>query len=401
MIKDYFMIGIKNIKKRRLRSWLTMFGIFISIATIFLLISLSLGLQKGVQEEFEGLGGDKFFVQPRGQLGGPGTGGAVTLTEKDAEAIEKVNGIKAVVYYTFGNAKIENSGEVRYVQTTGVLTEDFFLKSDFYKIDEGRMIEAGDTNRIVVGSQYKNNNVFSKNLEVGNKIIINEAEFKIVGILKTTGSPPDDKMIMIPREEFVKLFNTGEKVDQIVAQVYDTKEMDTVAERTKRALAKFRGLKYENRDFTIMTPEEILKSFEAILNILTAFLGGIAAISLIVGGVGITNTMYTSVLERRKEIGTMKAVGAQNKDILMIFTIESGLLGLVGGIIGVGLGKIIGKIIEGIALKQLGTNLLQAAMPVELIIGSLLFSFFVGAISGAVPAIQASKLKPVDALRYE
>jgi len=97
----------------------------------------------------------------------------------------------------------------------------------------------------------------------------------------------------------------------------------------------------------------------------------------------------------------MKAVGAQNKDILMIFTIESGLLGLVGGIIGVGLGKIIGKIIEGIALKQLGTNLLQAAMPVELIIGSLLFSFFVGAISGAVPAIQASKLKPVDALRYE
>jgi len=128
---------------------------------------------------------------------------------------------------------------------------------------------------------------------------------------------------------------------------------------------------------------------------------GIAAISLIVGGIGVANTMYTSVLERTKEIGTMKAVGAKNSDIMFLFLIESGLLGLIGGVIGVLIGLGLSKIAEYFATVQLGTNLLQASASTNLIIGALIFSFLIGAISGVFPAMQASKLKPVDALRYE
>ena len=157
----------------------------------------------------------------------------------------------------------------------------------------------------------------------------------------------------------------------------------------------------KTQDFDILTPEELLGSVQDILNIITAFLAGVAAISLIVGGIGIANTMYTSVLERTSEIGVMKAIGAQNKDILMIFLIESGLLGFVGALIGVVLGYGVSKGIEYIAINQLNTNLLQAAAPFYLILGCLAFGFIIGSVSGLTPARKAAKTNVVDALRYE
>ena len=138
-----------------------------------------------------------------------------------------------------------------------------------------------------------------------------------------------------------------------------------------------------------------------VLNILTAFLVGIGAISLLVGGIVIANTMYTSVLERRKEIGTMKAVGARNSDILLVFVIEAGILGLLGGFLGLIVGIIVAKTIEYIAAVYIGSNMLRASLNPLLIIGSLAFAFLIGVVSGLAPSYQASKLKPVDTLRYE
>ena len=128
---------------------------------------------------------------------------------------------------------------------------------------------------------------------------------------------------------------------------------------------------------------------------------GIAAISLLVGGIGIANTMYTAVVERTKEIGIMKSIGAQNKDILLIFVIESGLLGLAGGAVGIAFGIGLSKLVEYLAFAFLGTSLVKAFFPWYLIVGSLVFSFLIGTISGFFPAKQAASLKPVDALRYE
>jgi len=166
-------------------------------------------------------------------------------------------------------------------------------------------------------------------------------------------------------------------------------------------LRRSRGLKEGNEDFEVSTTEELMKAFNTLLNIVQGVLVGIALISLVVGGIGIMNTMYTAVLERTKEIGILKAVGAQNRDILSLFLVESGILGLAGGAIGVLLGMGFSKLVELVATMALQTKLLQAYFPWYLTLGSLAFSFLVGTVSGILPAYQASRQKPVDALRYE
>ena len=176
---------------------------------------------------------------------------------------------------------------------------------------------------------------------------------------------------------------------------------EDVAERIKRELRQARGEKEGEETFRVQTAEQILESFQSIFGIVQAVLVGIASISLLVGGIGIMNTMYTSVLERTKEIGAMKAIGAKNSQILILFLFESGLLGLIGGAIGVGIGIGLAKSAEFITSNFLGTNLLQASLNPLIIFGALTFSFIVGSLSGILPAMQASLLKPADALRYE
>lgn len=400
--QDYSRLALKNLRKRKLRSWLTVFGIIISVAIIFVLISLSVGLREAVNEQFKILGSDKFFIQPKGQVG-VGSAGAVELTKEDVNVVDKVTGVKAVSYATLGNAKLEFEKKTRYFYVVGLPLDRFSLytESTNLKMDEGRALREGDSGKIMIGSDYKYSEVFSKPVKTGDTILVNDKPFKVVGIVAPIGNPQDDKNIIMSLDDFKPLFNTGERIDQIIVQVDAGENVKAVADKVAVKLTKSRGLTEKTRDFTISTPEELLQSFSAILNIITAFLVGVATISLLVGSIGIANTMFTSVLERTKEIGTMKAVGARNSDILLIFLIESGLIGLVGGIIGVGLGFLIAKSIEIIGVRTLNTTLLQAATPAYLIIGCLAFAFLVGALSGVIPARRAALLRPVDALRYE
>ncbi len=403
MISDYFNIGLKNLRRRRLRSWLTILGIVIAIATIFVLISVSVGLQQAVSEQFRILGTDKFFILPRGQIAGPGTGGAVSFTIDDVNTVDKVPGVKDLSYWTGASAQVKYRDQIRYTFVVGVPLDrsDLFLESGAYKSDEGSLFRKNDEGKVMIGSQYKYNNFFSRPVSVNDKLIINGQQFEVKTILKTIGNPQDDRIILMPLSDFKDLFNQTDRIDQIVVQVDREDDINEIVDRTRKRLLNTRGLTEKTRDFIILTPEELLSSFGTVLNIITGFLIGIAAISLLVGGIGIANTMFTSVLERTREIGIMKSVGAQNKDILLIFLIESGLLGLVGGIIGVLLGISISKGIEYIAVTQLATTLLRAAIPFYLIIGCLAFSFLIGAISGIWPAWRATKIKPVEALRYE
>ncbi len=205
----------------------------------------------------------------------------------------------------------------------------------------------------------------------------------------------------MPKDTLKEILNVQDEESQILVKASIDSNVTNLADTIKRKLTSYRGEKEGQETFSVSTSEQILNSFKDIFGIVQAVLVGIAAISLFVGGIGIANTMYTSVLERTKEIGTMKAVGAKNSDILILFLIESGLLGLMGGIIGIGIGLGLSKTAEYIAATQLGTDLLQASIDPVLIIGALTFSFLIGAISGVFPAMQASKLKPVDALRYE
>jgi len=403
MIKDYFKLAISNLRKRKLRSWLTLVGIFISIATIFTLISLSYGLQGAVTEQIRSTGADKLFITAKGGFGAPGSGTATTLTKADADYIKKISGVKRVTYFITGNAKVEYNNQVRFYGVYGIPDKglDLYFESNSMSIDEGRSLKSDSSKEVLVGYDFKYGKLFDKPLKAGSKIILNGEEFKVQGILSKIGNSQDDRIILMGEQDFKELFNSGERVDYIYVQVDDETQIRDVASTIERKLRSFRDVTEKTQDFTILTPEELLKTLGSVLNIITAFLAGIAAISLLVGGIGIANTMYTSVLERTREIGVMKAVGAKNKDILLIFVIESGLIGLVGGIIGVGLGISVAKLVEYIATNQLGTNLLQAATPFWLIMSCIDFAFLIGILSGLLPARHASSIKTVDALRYE
>ena len=403
MISDFTTLAIRNFKKRKLRSFLTLLGILISISTIFVLISLSLGLEDVVNEQFQELGADKFFIQPKGQLGHPGTEGAAMLTEDDVQVIEKVQGVKEISYWTIGNAKIEYNKEIRFVNVLGFNLEKSELFYDTYTTDpeEGRVLKEGDTNDITIGAQYKYNSFFSKQVQLGDKIKINDKEFKVEGIMDSVGNPPDDRAITMPEPEFRELFNIPDRIDAIVVQIEENSDINYIAGNVEKKLRNSRDVTKKTQDFMILTPEEVLESFGSVLNIVTSFLLGVAAISLLVGGIGIANTIYTSVLERTREIGIMKAVGAKNSTILSIFLIESGFLGFIGGVLGVIFGIIAVKSVEYYAITLLATSLLRASIPLYLIVGCLVFSFFIGAVSGLWPAWKATKVKPIEALRYE
>ncbi len=403
MNKDYFTLSLRNLRKRKLRSWLTMIGIIVSIATIFVLVSISIGLQDSVKEQFSQLGADKFFIEPKGQLGAPGTGGAVELTTKDVDTVKKVSGVGGVTYITGANAKIQVGNEIRFFTVYGfpLDTGHIFLDTGMYKIDEGRFLRVGDSGVIALGSQYKYNSIFKHPLNTNDVLVINEQKFKVSSILQSVGNPIDDKNILMPIDDLRSLFNITDRVDEIVVQIQPGENITDISEKVAKKLRSERSVSEKDQDFFILTPDEVLATLNGILSILTSFLFAIAAISLLVGGIGIANTMFTSVLERTREIGTMKAVGAKNADIMYIFLIESGTLGLIGGIMGVLLGAGVAKLIEYIAKTQLDTNLVQAAFPWYLILGCLLFAFLSGAISGLWPAWRASKLKAVVALRYE
>ena len=402
MISDYFRLALKNLSKKRLRSFLTLVGILISIATIFVLISLSLGLSAAIEEQFQELGSDKFFIQPRGQFGPPGSSAIGSeLTKEDLKIVKEVSGVAEASFFVFGNSKVQFRDTTKFVMSIGIDAEQTELAFSTVDLVEGRLLEENDRRKVVIGSQYKENNYLGTEVSLRDTLQINDKEFKVVGILESTGSPPDDRQIYMTENDFRELFVIPERIDFIIIQVDEGSDINEVAENVKRKLMKSRDVDEKTIDFTILTPEEIVATFSTILNIVTAFLFGIAAISLLVGGINIANTMFTSVLERTREIGVMKAIGAKNSDILFIFMIEAGLLGLVGGIVGVLAGFAFAKTIEYIALTQLATTLLKTSTPFYLFAGCLAFAFIAGVASGFWPSWRATKIKPVDALRYE
>lgn len=403
-MKDYFFLAFNNLRRRKLRSWLTMIGIFIGIAAVVALISLGQGLQSAVQEQFEQVGGDKILIQPR-TFGIPGsvTNPDLILTEKDLEAIQKVKGVEDAegALTRTGIIKFRDEQEVAIINGLNERYLEIFGEINALEIIRGRQLKDEDKSKVVVGYNHLFGDMWGKKAQTGNKLEIKNQEFKIVGVLKKQGNPIDDNSAWMEKETFRELFETGEDEGTIVVKTKSGFNPEKVAEEIKKELRDARNEKQGQETFSVQTFSQLMEAFSNIFSIVQAVLVGIAAISLLVGGIGIMNTMYTSVLERTKEVGTMKAVGAKNSDILMVFLFESGLLGLIGGAIGVLIGIGLSKGAEYIAVNFLGTNLLQADTSLTLILGALLFSFLIGTFSGIFPAMQAAKLKPADALRYE
>jgi len=400
MIKDYVVFALKSFKARKLRTFLTMLGIFVGIAAVVSLVSLGQGLQNAITEQFEALGTNKIMITPKG--GFYGMGSSAVLDKDDLKVVRYSRGVGNAGGFSSKSLRLEYDDEVKYSWVSGLPqdeTKKLIEDISSFNIHEGRDLRKGDNFKAVVGINFFRGDFFDKRVSVGDRIHIQGKKFEVVGVLEPIGNPEDDSSVIIPLDTFVDAFNQGEETYQaIMADVSGSPS--GVADTVERSLRRHRGLEEGKEDFRVETFEQMLESFSNVFLIVQAVLIGIAGISLLVGGIGIMNTMYTSVFQRTNEIGIMKAIGARNSDVLLIFLIESGFLGLIGGGIGVIIGIFMSKMVEFSAASA-GLNILKASFPCYLILGALLFSFVVGSVAGVLPALQASKLKPVDALRYE
>ncbi|MBD3203810.1 FtsX-like permease family protein [Candidatus Woesearchaeota archaeon] len=404
MYKDFVKISVRSLRKRGLRSWLTMIGIFIGIALFVSLISLGQGLQNAINEQFDIMGSDKIFIQPL-SFGAPGTGN-IKFYEDDKEVVGSVEDIDKFAAWNFRIGRIEHKDYLMYNYVMGLPTnEEMELIEEFsnYGIEQGRWIRKGDRYKANIGWDLANvpNILGPKTLKTGDKLVIEEQEFEIIGIVTRVGNPSDDRSVFISLETFEDLYDVDKEYDFIIAQAKPGVDPEEVASELKRKLRDERDEEEGEETFEVQTSENFRESFNDIFAIVQYFVAGLAFISMLVGGVGIMNTMYTAVLERTKEIGIMKAIGARNSDILKMFLIEAGLIGLIGGTIGIIIGFSASKFVEFIIKNVLGFELLSVRFNIPLMAMVFLFSILFGAVAGVFPAKQASEQKPVDALRYE
>jgi len=403
MIKDYFWMGLNNLKRRKLRSWLTMLGIFIGIAAVVALISLGQGLQTAITGQFASLSTDKLTIQNSGTgMGPPGSTVVEKLNENDLKVIEKTRGVEIVVPRLVRMVKLEYNEGASFNYIADIPEEDEQMQMVYdsfsLKLKDGRLLRAGDNGKIVLGSNIAKKSTFDKEIKVGKKLIVQGEEFEVVGVLKEASTFTINDAIMMLNDDMKDLLDIDDEIDMIIAEV-NPEEVEETAKRIEKEMRRDRDLKEGEEDFSVETPIQSLSTVNQILSVINIIVVGIAFISIIVGGIGVANTMYTSVLERRKEIGTMKAIGAKNSDILWIFLIESGLLGLVGGLIGVLIGAGAALGLSSVTNDYVGVEIITVNLSTPLMISVLIFSFLLGVLFGGIPSYQASKLKPVDALR--
>jgi putative ABC transport system permease protein len=405
MIKDIFKYSIGNLWNRKTRSLLSILSILIGIAAIFALISFGQGLNSWINEFAQEMGIDKIMVLP-----GSGFTEALTsnikFSKDDLNFLKKIKGVDEATAMFFDSGKIgfKDYREI-YTFVIGLSTDskEKRLVEEMFggiEIEQGRELKKGDVLKAAVGYSFTvPDRLFKKPVSAGDKIEVNDITVEVIGSYEEIGSPTDDAQIYMSTEGFEEIFER-EEFEYIYLRVAPDQAPSELAERIKEKFRKYRGQKEGEEDFTVQTFEDVMKTFTNVLNILNGVLVLIALISVVVAAVNIMNTMYTSILERTREIGVMKAIGAKNKFILLVFIAESGLLGIIGGTVGIIIGYGISYLGGRIAAIY-GLTMLRPAVPLWLIIGCLLFAFLVGAGSGLLPAFQASKLKPVDALRYE
>jgi len=403
MLLDHFRLAIKSLRRRKLRSWLTMLGIFIGIAAVVSLIGMGEGLRIAITSQFGFLGSDVLSVQASGlNYGPPGSGAAEPLTDDLAAKIQKINGVEAAInrYIKTGTLEFNNKQEIGFAMSMPEGEHRKIVEEMMnLKVAQGRLLKEGDTRKVLLGNNFADSKIFGKAIKSGDTVLLRGIKYSVVGIMEKKGSFMFDNVILVNEKTLLDDFGDDGTVSIIGVKVKDEKLMDNVKADVEKLLRKERNVKKGEEDFTVESPQKILETLNSTLFAVQLFVYIIASISLIVGGIGITNTMYTSVLERTKEIGIMKSIGAKNSTIFSLFAIESGLLGMVGGLIGVALGLILAYGMAFIGKLLLRSELIQASVSIWLILGALAFSFILGTLAGVLPALRAAKQHPVDALR--
>lgn len=386
-ILQSFKMAFRSIVGNKLRAVLTMLGIIIGVSSVIVLVSIAQGSTKSVTSSINQLGTNLLTVSTYST--------DVALTDDKISQLSKLNGVKAVAPVVSGRVYLKKDRTTSQVSVTG--TNEAYSSVRDAEVTEGRFITDLDVEyrqKVVVLGSETAQTFFGTDNPVGQYIQVSGTSYKIVGVLASKGSSlgqSGDNVAIVP-------LSTGERlvgsttISTVYLQGKSEDQMNFVMNEVKLAMANmFPG---KSDDYGVTNQQDVMETMSSVSNTMTMMLGGIASISLLVGGIGIMNIMLVSVTERTKEIGIRKAIGAKRRDVLLQFLIESIVLSAMGGIIGILAGLGIGKIVSSLM------NLSISYSP-TVIAASFLFSLVVGVVFGVFPANKASKLNPIQALRYE
>jgi putative ABC transport system permease protein len=387
------------------RSLLTLLGIAIGIMAIISLMALGEGMQQAITGELSSLS-DSIIISTGGGVfslfGGGGSSSNEYFTERDIFDIAHIQGIKDISTQLSGSARAEYNGETTIISLTGMDTDVMMIQFGSTDLEAGSFLSEGDQNNIMIGYTIAHE-TFDADISVGSRIRINGEKFFVTGIFAQQGMggiTSSDNVILMNSRDF-KILTGQSNITSVYIRVYDVNEVESIATDIENAINENHGMK----DFASATSmSSILDTIQSVIGILQLVLVAIASIALIVASIGIMNTMLTSVMERTREIGIMKAIGATNIDIMNIFIIEGILVSSIGGIIGIILG-IFGS--QGLTLilnnfmAMGGSSQLSPVITIMSVILAVSVSIIVGVLSSLYPAWKAARMSPIEAVRYE
>ncbi len=407
-----FIESLDSLYANKLRSALTILGIVIGVAAVIAMLSIGKGAQQSITSQIESIGTNLVYVSPgsvstNGVASAPGS--ASTLTQDDATAIAELSNVVAVAPVVEDRAQVVYMGNNTNTRLLGV-TQDYQTVLNMTLAEGDFISDANVTARssvVVLGSTVATDLFGDPVSAIDQSIRINSQTFRVIGVLTSkggTGFMNQDDQIFVPlttaqtRLIGNSTFRGAKSVSTINVQVDSTTNVSSVEKDITSLLEQRHNVQPGADDFTITSQQDTLAAATSVTNTLSIFLGGIAGISLLVGGIGIMNIMLTTVTERTHEIGLRKAIGARRNDILMQFMVEAVTLSLLGGILGVILGWGIAKIIGGV---QIAGSAITPVVTLDSVLMATLFSLIIGLFFGIYPAARAARLQPVEALRYE
>lgn len=415
---DIFGLSLSHVKKSKMRSWLTIIGIVIGVAAVVAIISIGQSMEATVQSRLGSLGADLITITPgysRASAGGHETPGGfrsagsatINLTDKDANIIKQVPGVLYVNGIVSGRADMVLGTEKITVSISGVDTA-VWRSMVTTELEAGRYLQPGDSNAVVIGYGLAHD-TFLQPITLNRPITIGGKNFKVVGIFVESGGGfggGGDNSVYMPADyarDVITENISRNTFSSIMIKVADQALVNEITSDIVQKLMASRHVNQRTRDFSVTAFATIQAQITSITQTISLFLAAIAAVSLLVGAVGIANTMFMSVMERTRQIGLLKALGATDNEVLELFLMESGLFGFVGGLIGIIFGMLISIMVTSLGLMAIGPGegTMSTVISPQLIIFALVFSILVGIISGVVPARTAARMNPVDALRFE